>query len=152
MTTTAGKRTFLDTNVLLRAHFQDMPNHSEAGHAVNIQQQNGAELWISRQVIREFMVQASHRKFVPVPLNAVQLEAEIQTLRRLYTVADDTDAVTTQLIALLKEFPTGGKQIHDANIVATMLVNGVDTLLTINIADMKRFTSKITVLSPLPSR
>jgi len=44
-----------------------------------------------------------------------------------------------KLIDLIQEFPTAGKQIHDANIVATMLVNGVDFLLTYNKDDFKRF-------------
>jgi predicted nucleic acid-binding protein len=141
----------LDTNVLLRTHFTTLPDHEIIATAIRAQLQNGSKLWISRQVIREFMVQATHPNALPHPLNSRQLEAEVRLLRRLYTVADETDAVTTQLMALIKAFPTAGKQIHDANIVATILVNGVDTLLTINISDMKRFGSKITVLSPLPS-
>lgn len=45
-----------------------------------------------------------------------------------------------------KEYPTRGKQIHDANIVATMLVNGVDTLLTMNVADLQRYQGRITLV------
>ena len=58
----------------------------------------------------------------------------------------ETAAVTARLLQLIKEYPTGGKQIHDANIVATMLVNGIDTLLTQNIDDMKRFENEITLI------
>ena len=32
-----------------------------------------------------------------------------------------------------------GKQVHDANIVATMLAHGVGRLLTFNVADFQRF-------------
>jgi predicted nucleic acid-binding protein len=41
-----------------------------------------------------------------------------------------------------------GKQIHDANIVAAMLTNGIDTLLTLNTADFKRYEDRITLLTP----
>ena len=60
--------------------------------------------------------------------------------------ADETAAVTQQWIALLKQFPTGGKQVHDANIVATMLVNDIGVLLTNNVADLKRYDSLITII------
>ena len=51
---------------------------------------------------------------------------------------------------ILGVYPSGGKQIHDANIVATMLVYGIDTLLTLNVEDMKRFADRIKILSPAP--
>ena len=39
---------------------------------------------------------------------------------------------------------------HDANLVATMLAYGIDTLLTFNIDDFKRFGDKIKLVSPTP--
>jgi len=52
--------------------------------------------------------------------------------------------------ALLAAIPCGGKQVHDANIVATMLVHGVPNLLTHNAADFKRFSHLIAVLPLVP--
>ncbi len=40
-----------------------------------------------------------------------------------------------------------GKQAHDANLVATMLVHGVDRLLTFNGDDFKRFES-VQIIAP----
>lgn len=45
----------------------------------------------------------------------------VRYLEACFQVADDTAAVTRQLIKLLGDFKIGGKQAHDANIVATML-------------------------------
>lgn len=45
-------------------------------------------------------------------------------------------------------FPTRGKQVHDANLVATMLVHGVTRLLTFNAADFRRFGTLIEVVAP----
>jgi predicted nucleic acid-binding protein len=39
-----------------------------------------------------------------------------------------------------------GKQVHDANVVATMLVHGVDTLVTLNSDDFVRFSGHIQVV------
>ena len=75
-----------------------------------------------------------------------EVEKEIQTIMATFQIADETAAVTKQWIALLKQFPTGGKQVHDANIVATMLVNDISVLLTNNVSDMKRFAPKITII------
>jgi predicted nucleic acid-binding protein len=46
----------------------------------------------------------------------------------------------------MERFEIAGKQVHDANIVATMLVHGITQLLTQNIADFSRFSSLITVM------
>jgi predicted nucleic acid-binding protein len=40
----------------------------------------------------------------------------------------------------------GTRKIHDANIVATMLVNDVHELLTHNVSDFKRFSADIEVI------
>ena len=60
-------------------------------------------------------------------------------------MADDTAAVTDQLIKLLGDFNIGGKQIHDANIVATMLAYDIPCLLTHNVKDFRRFGEVIRI-------
>jgi len=52
-----------------------------------------------------------------------------------------------KLIELIKSYPIGGKQIHGANIVATMLANGINTILTQNTDDYERFADIISVLT-----
>jgi predicted nucleic acid-binding protein len=42
----------------------------------------------------------------------------------------------------------GGRQVHDANIVATMLAHGERRLLTFNVADFRRFTPLVEVVTP----
>ena len=51
--------------------------------------------------------------------------------------------VTESLIALCREVSVGGSQIHDANIVATMLAHGERRLLTFNTSDFRRFGDRI---------
>jgi|LakMenE01Jun11ns_1017448.scaffolds.fasta_scaffold9670723_2 predicted nucleic acid-binding protein len=63
-----------------------------------------------------------------------------------FIVADEAAAVTSQLLTLLQIISLGGKQVHDANIVATMLVHGIERLLTHNVADFMRFSHLITVV------
>ena len=47
---------------------------------------------------------------------------------------------------LILSLDVKGKQIHDTNIVATMLVNNVNYLFTHNVADFKRFSHLIDVI------
>ena len=59
-------------------------------------------------------------------------------------------ATIDRLLELLKDVPTFGKQVHDANIVAAMLTYRVSTLLTHNTADFARFTALIRILPLVP--
>lgn len=144
----AGKA-FVDTNILLRAMLPKMTHHQVAEALVQKLWSEDVELWISRQVIREFLVQTTHPNTFAPPLKMEQVFRLIETIASLFHIADDTAEVTAQLLVLLKEFPTSGKQIHDANIVATMLAYGIDRLATLNTDDMKRFSPRI-ILIPLP--
>lgn len=139
-------KVFLDTNVLLRATIDRVELHHEAQRLVEVQRDTGKELWISRQVIREYMVYITRPQAFFTPMNIEEIEERVNKVQSLFQVADETAAVTAQPLRLIKQYPTGGKQIHDANIVATMLVNDIDTLLTQNIDDMKRFEKEITLI------
>lgn len=141
-----GDKAFVDTNVLLRAIQTAMPLHTEADMLISRARQDGHELWISRQVIREYIAQVTRPGVLSTPLNAEQVAAKVGIIRATFRVADETEAVTEKLLELIMQFPTAGRQIHDANIIATMLVYQIDTLLTQNIEDMKRFSSRITLL------
>ena len=51
-----------------------------------------------------------------------------------------------RLLQLASSIAINGKQIHDANVVATMQAYGVTRLLTHNAADFTRYISLITLL------
>lgn len=149
--TTMDAKVFVDTNIVLRTYNEQLANHSKAKELLFSQVSAGAEVWISRQIIREYLVQASHPKTFLIPLGMSRILTQLESIQDSFRIADETAEVTAQLLDLLKTYPTGGKQIHDANIVATMLVNGVDTLLTMNVADFRRFEGRINIL-PLQAK
>lgn len=142
-----GVKVFVDTNILLRAILTDIEWHIEADELIKRMLREDSDLWISGQVIREFIVQATHPRTLKVPLTIKEVVRELGLIEQLFHVADETAAVRTKLLSLLQTYPTQGKQIHDANIVATMLVNDIDTLLTSNIEDFKRFGDVIKLIS-----
>jgi predicted nucleic acid-binding protein len=138
-------KAFVDTNVVLRSQNNEAPLHAQASELLADVITTGYEVWISRQVLREYLVWVTRPDFLTKPIKAADAETHLTKLRQVFKIADDTEAVTTKLLQLIKQYPTIGKPIHDANIVATMLVNSIDTLLTTNLKDFKRFETEITI-------
>jgi predicted nucleic acid-binding protein len=68
-----------------------------------------------------------------------------------FRIAEDGPACTEILLSLLQKVPFAGKQIHDANIVATALAYGIPRILTNNTSDFDRFSSLIEIV-PLNTR
>ncbi len=146
MTNGDGDRVFLDTNILVYANAAEAPLHQIALIAIETRYEAGVELWVSRQVLREYLVTFSRpQKFMnPRPISTVV--ERIRYFQSRFRVAEDNSAVTARLLDLVQQLPTGGKQVHDANIVATMLVHDIPTLLTHNTDDFARFSSHITIV------
>ena len=138
----------VDTNVLVYAAIEDAPFHATAASAICRCVREGADFWISRQILREFVACLTRPQlFAPLPSRSAVLQQAREWESRAL-VAEDSAHVTEILFDLLDRFPVGGKQVHDANIVATMLAHGISTLLTNNPADFRRFSRTIT-LRPL---
>lgn len=142
-------KVFADTNIVLRAFHSDFPEHGQVKAQFDQLITEQSSIFISRQVIREYLVQVTHPRTFTTPLTIDEASNHLGQITKICTVLDDTAPVTTRLLALLKTYPTGGKQVHDANIVATMQAFEIDTLLTLNIEDFKRYADTITLLSPL---
>jgi predicted nucleic acid-binding protein len=58
----------------------------------------------------------------------------------------ENESTREQLFRLLDSVPCAGKQVHDANIAATMLGHGVRVLVTLNGRDFDCFAPAIRVV------
>ena len=63
----------------------------------------------------------------------------------------DSPAVLDVLDRLVGSIVVAGKQVHDANIVATMVTYGIRSLLTHNTGDFARFAHLITIVPLVPA-
>ncbi len=135
---------FIDTNILVYANVIETPFHEQALAAINSAHEAGRTIWISRQVIREYLVTLTRPQVFENLPRATVLEQVDQFIER-FQVADDSAAVTEQLVKLMGNFKIGGKQVHDANIVATMLAYDIPCLLTHNVKDFERFGEVIRI-------
>ncbi len=145
---TMGGKAFVDTNILLRAIIPQMDQHGVSESLIQQMWENDVELWISRQVIREYLVQATHPKSFQPVLTIDQVLSQMDVVTSLFQVADETSEVTTTLFELIRKYGVRGKQTHDTSLVATMVVYQIDTLLTLNVKDFVRFQDKIKLVSP----
>ncbi len=145
--TGVGDKVFLDTNILVFSNATQAPLHQAARRAIQELYDAGAELWISRQVLREYLATLSRPQQFANPQPPAVLIADVRHFQDRFRVVEDSPRVTEQLLALMEQIAMGGKQVHDANIVATMLAYGIPSLLTHNTDDFARFSGLITVVS-----
>lgn len=130
----------VDTNVLLRFADRTHPVHSTvraavrklrtSGHSVRATSQNFVEFWnvATRPIERN--------GFGLAPANADRL---LRLVERLFPLLPDSPAVYTEWRQLVVSFGVSGIQVHDARIVAAMLVHGVTHILTFNTTDFVRY-------------
>lgn len=135
----AANRLFIDTNILVSAIVPESPRYFHAQGVLERVASSDIEAWISRQVLREFLASMSRHYTTPRHFSTGALLTAAEQLEQQYFVAEDHGLVTQQLLVLLDRVPSGGKQIHDANIVATMLAYDIPQLLTYNFDDFQRF-------------
>ena len=144
--TTEGNPVFVDTNVLVYANLTKSPFHLLATERLKALDEQGVGLWISRQVLREYLAAMTRRDVLTEAIPVLSLVEDVRYFSSRFQLAEDSSQVTERLLALMEQIPTGGRQVHDANIVATMQAYGIRHLLTHNTDDFKRFSGLITLL------
>lgn len=147
MTTPVADRAVLDTNVLLAATDESRLDHEPAVEAVNVWPGSGIVLYTTGQILREYLAVATR----PVEHNGLGLGrgdavANVRALQERLTLLAEDARVTDRLLDLLDVVDCLGKQVHDANVVATMLVHGVGTIVTGNVDDFARFGDRVQVV------
>lgn len=141
-----GLRVFLDTNILMFATSPTAPRHADARVAIDGLRAAGVALSVSRQVLREYLAGMTRQLPNPTPAAVAPIVVNVHRFQVDFPIAEDGQDVTDELLSPLGQVPCGGKQVHDANIAATMIARGIPNLLTNNVADFTRFAPRITVV------
>ena len=138
---------FIDTNVLVNARILSAPDHGVAQASLERAFRDTEPLRISRQVIREYLSVVTRPQIWSVAIAREDALDDVSRLIGSFEILEDGPMVTGVLVALCREVPVGGRQIHDANIVATMFAHGERRLLTFNTADFRRYRDRIELVS-----
>ena len=143
---TDDKAVLVDTNVLLSATAPHRPLHRAALVVLNDWPNQGLVLATSSQVLREYLAVATR----PAAVNGLGLGvddalANITAFRGRMRLLVDSEPSWDRLRTLVATYGCLGKQVHDANVVATALTAGVARMVTANVGDFKRFATEIEV-------
>jgi predicted nucleic acid-binding protein len=147
--TISPEMAMLNTNVLIYTYYEDTPQHPAAFPLLDRAQEADTSLCLSPQVLAEFYAAITNPRRVSAPFTFDEALAEIEKLRALpgLTLLPVPLDVVDRRVALLREHPIIGRQVFDAQLVVTMLGNGVTRLYTFNRADFEHFPG-IEVLTP----
>jgi predicted nucleic acid-binding protein len=140
--------TLLDTNILTRAAQPSHALHQAAVDAVAELRGQGETLVLVPQNLYEFWVVSTR----PVAQNGLglipaQAQTELQRLKSLFSILDETPAVFAEWERLISQYQVSGKNAHDAHLVAAMMVHQISRILTFNPSDFQRYQG-ITVVEP----
>ncbi len=134
---------FFDTNVLVRSRFEAAPHHGPARRRMIRASEGSETLRISRQVLREYLATVTRPQSWAAAVSMNDALDHVAQLEAGFDVLEDGPCVTRTLATLCRDVPVAGKQVHDANIVATMLAHGERRLLTFNGGDFRRYGERI---------
>jgi predicted nucleic acid-binding protein len=138
----------LDTNVAWRRVQLTDPHHANVKSAIDALVQAGEKVYVTAQNLVEFRAVATR----PQSANGLGLTPAVAALKAqeiedLFDLLPETPAIYPQWRTLVDQYAVCGKQVHDARLVAVMLVHGVTHMLTLNGTDFQRFPG-ITVIEP----
>ncbi len=138
---------FIDTNVWVAKIIEDHTFHNRAEAELVRRGENGDLLCVSSQLIRELISVCTLGRNLSRPLKWEEIQQQLDALLAQTVFLSESELSTRKLIELGSRYTVIGKQIHDTNIVATMLTHGLTRLVTFNPDDFKRFT-EIEVIVP----
>jgi predicted nucleic acid-binding protein len=132
----------IDTNMLLRFADRSHALHTLVRAAVRKLRADGHYLQASPQNFVEFWNVATR----PVARNGLGLtpadaDRLLRLVERLFPLIPDVPAVYTEWRQLVVAQGVSGVQVHDARLVAVMLVNGLTHILTLNMGDFVRYAA-----------
>ena len=141
----------IDTNVLLRVVQSTNPSYQMVQAAVDQLKAEGHQLHATSQNFAEFW-RVSTR---PADKNGFgftpsDTDALLWRIEQLFPLLPDSPDVYPEWRRLVVDYSVSGTQVHDARLVAAMIVHNVKHILTINTSDFTRYADEgIVVVDPV---
>jgi predicted nucleic acid-binding protein len=139
----------LDTGILLRLVHPADPQHPSITGALALLKSQGHSFYCALQNIAEFW-NTSTRPIVArggFGLSHRETRQRLDVIERAVEVLTDTPACYHEWKQLVSQHVVLGVQVHDARLVALMNVHGIQHLLTLDVADFRRY-AQLTVATP----
>lgn len=129
--------------MLVAVRVPEAPQFDVARAAINRAFAGTERLRISRQIVREYLAAVTRPQNWSSPLDMAVALRDVERMTSLFEILEDGPRIMGLLQELCREVPLAGKQVHDANIAATMLAHGERRLLTLNGRDFRRFGNRL---------
>ena len=138
----AGSRWLLDTNILLRMTQSDSPGNSAVLACLDLLWQRGAELFYTSQNLAEFWNASTRPRDRNGFGNSIELtDRYASQIEARLSFATDSEATHREWRKIVLAQGVSGVQVHDARLVAAMHVHEIANLLTLNVADFRRYSN-----------
>ena len=136
----------LDTNVLLRLYQPNSPEFSSIRRAVNsLHRANAALYYLSQNIIEFWNVSTRPVAQNGYGLSPAETEEVIRQIEKVFILLPDVEAIHHEWRRLVSAYSVSGTKVHDARIVAAMIVHGIRQLLTLDGSDFGRYTEIVAV-------
>jgi predicted nucleic acid-binding protein len=97
----AADPVFIDTNVLVYATRRTASEHAAAQAALARLEGEGRSLWISFQIVREYLAAVTRPQATSPALPMATAIADVRRFQQVFNVAEDRPVVLDRLLALL---------------------------------------------------
>ncbi|MDI9569614.1 MAG: PIN domain-containing protein [Pseudomonadota bacterium] len=136
---------FIDTNILAYATDGESPFQAKSLDTLKQLMTDGIDFAISPQIVREYLVVLTRGLPPDDPVRVAALH-NVRKFIEAFILLDENSETVAKSQTIMENCAVGGKQIHDANIVAVMLAHGVKRLLTHNLDDFKKYDQWIEIM------
>jgi predicted nucleic acid-binding protein len=133
-------RVLVDTNILLRCAQPNHPLFYQATQAVSKLLRQEESVFSCPQIIAEFWNVATR----PADRNGLgfsreEVLREVASIEESLTLLPDVPAIYAAWKHLVYDYQVQGVKVYDARLVAVMSVYAVESILSFNSADFKRY-------------
>jgi predicted nucleic acid-binding protein len=137
----------LDTNVLLRLYQPNSPEFSSIRRAVHsLHHANAPVYYLSQNIVEFWNVSTRSIAQNGYGLSPAETNKVATQIEKAFILLPDVEAIHHEWRRLVFTYGVSGAKVHDARIVAAMIVHGVRQLLTLDDSDFGRYTEIVAVL------
>lgn len=138
-----------DTNTLLRLAQKDSSERPTVIDAIRRLRDRGETLCYTPQVLAEFWNVCTRPSTARGGLDLLteQTDRKANVIQKYFAILHDGPTTFSEWRRLVLDHQIRGVKVHDAKLVATMIANNVENLITFNTSDFQRF-AMITAIHP----
>ncbi len=129
----------IDTNVLVYSAVSEAPLHDTARRRLLALLNEGEDLFLTAQVIREYVSVVTRGGVLRHPRAILDAIRDVRSFLDVFRLLPDPSDVMEVWMDIVSTTQVTGPAVHDAFLVATAIGNGVDAILTHNVRHIERF-------------